>query len=383
MARKGFVLSMEDAEVAINNPEEVTVEVSGEVEQQAAEVETDAAEIVEGSDEVVAAVEEAETLDTIIEVVEPTVVETDGEGMEPVAAQVAEVAVESICSRLGIQYTKMSMEAFGSSNNRVTATRLAVEGWKETVARVWEAVKKFFTTIWEKLKALWSKIAGFATNLEKQATKLKEAAKSVKGEVKEAKFKAAGIAKAVGANFGEVTAVLAENTKLAAETGKYIDGQVKSMTEAASTGTYTPVANGADGAYNLGAETLTIANGEVSTEANKREGEEVDTLTKEQVTDVANRVAAAAKVLKEGGKAEAQLKKLNSASEALFKNIEKMNEEGDAKEKLAAIRKAGIAAGKSTLQVLSKSQAALFQNSKLALNYGFASLKQYKEEAAA
>ena len=153
--------------------EELEAQVAeGEVTEAEGEVE----ELVEAVEEAIDAVEEVEE---IAEVAEGSV--EAGDGLTEEAAEIAEVAVESICNRLGYKPAKRiipAMESFGATSSRLDATKYALEGFKETVKKIWEGIKAFFNNLWESIKTLWKKLTDAAyrykARAEKQAKKIKE-----------------------------------------------------------------------------------------------------------------------------------------------------------------------------------------------------------------
>ena len=140
---KGLLASME-------SEQDVVEEVLDTAENVEADL-GEAAEVAGDIDDGIAAIDQgeadAETLETIADTLEET--EQEG-GADPVTARVAEVAVEAIYARLGITRKPVSsMEAFGDKATRVRATQLSVEGIREVVRSVWEAVKKVLLQIKE------------------------------------------------------------------------------------------------------------------------------------------------------------------------------------------------------------------------------------------
>lgn len=171
---KGLVLAMED------DAPVVQVEINAENEVPA-EVEADVAELTEKAGDVedlVTAVEEAEqdaaTLDRMAGVMEESA--DKGEGLDETAAEIAEVAVEAICNRLGIRTHGRAMpalESFGSRGSRVSATRISVEGIKEWITTTWEAIKKAFKDMWNRIKEFFAKFFEANERLKNAATQMK------------------------------------------------------------------------------------------------------------------------------------------------------------------------------------------------------------------
>lgn len=180
MAR-GLFAVLEDelsAKIVPENTEqqERVEELEAQVAQaEVTEAEGEVEELVEAVEEAVDAVEEVEE---IAEVAEGSV--EAGDGLTEEAAEIAEVAVESICNRLGYKPAKRiipAMESFGATSSRLDATKYALEGFKETITKIWEGIKAFFARIGDALKALWNKLFDLATKTAARAEKM---AKNVK-----------------------------------------------------------------------------------------------------------------------------------------------------------------------------------------------------------
>lgn len=180
MAR-GLFAVLEDElseEIVPENTEqqERVEELEAQVAQaEVTEADSEVEELVEAVEEAIDGVEEIEE---IAEVAEDSV--EAGDGLTEEAAEIAEVAVESICNRLGYKPAKRiipAMESFGATSSRLDATKYALEGFKETIAKIWEGIKAFFAKIGAALKALWNKLFDLATKTAARAEKM---AKNVK-----------------------------------------------------------------------------------------------------------------------------------------------------------------------------------------------------------
>lgn len=175
---KGFIAAMEDEEVVVA-PED-GLEVPVEVADAVVETTDEGEDIVGDVEAMEDAIEDAETLDDIADVAEASAEE--GEGMDPVAAEITEVAVESIYARLGLTQKAMpAMESFGSAGSRKAATRIAAEGWKESVKKAWEAVVKFFKNIIERVSAFLAKFFDANLRVEKAAKAMLKRVQDLKG----------------------------------------------------------------------------------------------------------------------------------------------------------------------------------------------------------
>lgn len=230
--RHGLVFAMEDDQVITDE----VVENTGEIEAGAAEVVQQAGEVEELQAAIEDAEEGAETLGQIEGVLEESA--ESGEGVDETAAEIAEVAVESIRARLGIRggNTFPAMESFGSSNSRLSATKIALEGVKETIIRIWEAIKQAVIRLWEKVKSfvigLFKNNAQMSKHLEKlldRAKNMPETAKPEKTEL-DNKSLAKTFSVAKKANLGTARTLIGNAEKLLGATNK-----ISSISETFST----------------------------------------------------------------------------------------------------------------------------------------------------
>ena len=129
---KGLVAAMEDETQAA----ELAIDESGADSAEADIVEaTDiSADVEAGTAEVDQATADADTLERIADTAETA--EAEG-GLDPVAAEIAEIAVESIYTRLGVvRNSYPALESFSGKTGRKRATQIAVEDIKETVKKI-------------------------------------------------------------------------------------------------------------------------------------------------------------------------------------------------------------------------------------------------------
>lgn len=210
---KGLVLAMEEEglEIEPTDSEEVSQTVA-EVIEGADEVEENHDEIEELDEAVDDAQGDAETLEKIQDVMEESV--EKGEGLDETSAEIAEIAIESICARLGIQKRVMpAMESFGSSNSRVVATKIALEGIKETLANIWKAIASAFQSMMNSIKAFFQKYLTALGQSKEALAKLDSAVKAFdKTEKSSEEITNAGLAKvfAIGnkADLGTVSTLI-------------------------------------------------------------------------------------------------------------------------------------------------------------------------------
>lgn len=154
----------------IDSPESAMVET----EEVSAELDA----TLEDIDEAVATVE---ILEEIAEHVDETVPE--GGLSEPAAAAI-DVAVEHLKSRLGIpaRRTSFAAEGFADKATRAQSTKLAIEGWKETIDGIWTAIKNAFNAVVTWFQKWWKVITDTAARLENRAEGLAKKAKDLAGK---------------------------------------------------------------------------------------------------------------------------------------------------------------------------------------------------------
>ena len=180
---KGLLASLESEEEVVDAVDVVDAEDADNVEGAMAEVAEVETEISDTSDAIEQGAQDAEALDAIADTVEET--EQEG-GADPVVAQVAEVAVEAIYRRLGLTSKPIaSLESFGDKATRIEATRLAVEGWRETAKTIWEAIVKLFNRIKDAVINFFTSLFVASERTLKRAKSLKEAASKAQGAPKE------------------------------------------------------------------------------------------------------------------------------------------------------------------------------------------------------
>jgi hypothetical protein len=150
-------------------------------------LEEDAPAAAEAADQVtdtVAAIEEAEEdLDTLEDIASVMDESSENGGMDQTAARVAEVAVESIYKRLGVRSKSAmpSMESFGSTKTRVTATKIAVEEIKEKATAIWDAIVKAFQTLKQWIINFFKRLFDANEALKQRAAALQKMASTMSG----------------------------------------------------------------------------------------------------------------------------------------------------------------------------------------------------------
>ena len=189
---RGLVAAMESAE---NTPgvDEI-IPAADSAETSLLETAEAGAEVTGTLDDIESAQADSDSLGAIAETMEAT--EETG-GLDPVAAEVAEVAVESICNRLGVTRRKYALESFSSKDKRVAATRYAVEEIKDVLKRIWDAIVAAFGKVKEFLKNFFKALFDSNEKLAQRADALVNKATNAKGAPKEKEIAAGGFGKAL------------------------------------------------------------------------------------------------------------------------------------------------------------------------------------------
>lgn len=236
---KGLVLAMEEEGLIAAEPEVGAAEpevVPAEVEQEIAEVQQEGGEAEDLNTAIEEAVEDAETIERTADVMEESVAD-GGEGIDEAGAEIAEIAVESLCRRLGITKKVMpALEGFKSANTRVTATRVAIEGFKDQAATAWAAVRAAFAKLWEKIKAFIDRVLVAMVGLKTAVTAGKKRLETLKDQEFKPEFENASIAAAFGfngkANYQAVETVLKKSIEYMsdfAETGAKFEAAMQTV----------------------------------------------------------------------------------------------------------------------------------------------------------
>jgi len=186
----GIVAAMEsetDAIAVMNSENLVTSDLVDNVEEPVAEIEG-------GMAQAESAMTDVDTLEKIEEGMQASV--DSGEGMDPTSAKIAEVAIESICRRLGIDASKVtvSSESFGSRNTRMRSTNMALEGIGDAMSSAWRAIKAMFKKVMAMIKNAWMSLTDGATKLEAAAKAVAKRAITVAGTPDESELEMPSVA---------------------------------------------------------------------------------------------------------------------------------------------------------------------------------------------
>ena len=190
---RGLVAAMEDE----TNAAELGIDATGADSAEADLVEAAdiSADVEAGSAEIEQATADADTLTRIADTAQAS--EEDG-GMDPVAAEVAEIAVEAIYARLGVRSTSYpALESFSGRTGRVRATRIAVEEMMDTVKKVWAAVVTAFRKIIDFVKSFFGKLFDGNRKMEARANALQKQVNTME-QTPGGKVKSHGLGKVFG-----------------------------------------------------------------------------------------------------------------------------------------------------------------------------------------
>lgn len=184
---RSSLLSMENEALGGDAP---NPEIAGQVADVVADNEAvtedvqDGAAIIQDQVALEDAVEEIQGMEQIQDQVQESV--DSGEGLSEDAGQMLEVAVERAAKRIGVAPSRrLSKENF-KTGSKLSATRLSLEGIKETVVAAWEAVKNFFKGLWVKIKDFFARIFTNLPKLRKQIIAMRDRAYGIKGSEKKA-----------------------------------------------------------------------------------------------------------------------------------------------------------------------------------------------------
>jgi hypothetical protein len=182
---KGLKIALENEEL-LPVPAEEIEPIPADVEAESGVMAEKGAEV----EDICCAIEEAgedmDQLEKIEDVVSDSV--ESGEGMDPVAAEMTDIAVEAIRERLGLPGRRLapSLEGFNDRATRLTHSRVALESIGETIKKGFETIKKAIAALFERIVGFFQKHLGANASLLKAIDKVKEASKNIPGGQPEA-----------------------------------------------------------------------------------------------------------------------------------------------------------------------------------------------------
>ena len=152
-------------------------------------VESQLVEVQGVDNELDALLADGETLEQDTRMVEAVADEVAGSaaegGLTETAARVAEVAVESYCRRWNISRIKVASESFAARGDRMKATKIAMEGLVETIAKGWDAFVKYLKALCVRLKEAFKHYTGLGKTLSEKVDSALAKVKAGLGEMKD------------------------------------------------------------------------------------------------------------------------------------------------------------------------------------------------------
>ena len=156
---------------AATGEEDVLAEDVATIEEEAQALEDESLELDDADDA-------AEELEDVAVSLESMI--ADG-GLDMRTYGYVQSTAAAILKRVGLAHTTtgLSQESFDTTEGRVRAAKLTMEGFKETVSKMWEAIKSGIDKVRTFLKNLWVKLSSTATRLRKKAIALNDRVKSL------------------------------------------------------------------------------------------------------------------------------------------------------------------------------------------------------------
>lgn len=179
------LMAMEELDEEVPMEESTGLEFVDAPEQDLAEADEAAGDVEAADAEIGTATDTAETLDGMADAVESTVEEG---GMGEGEAEAVEIAVEALCRRVGFkpQQRKIhpAMESFAktvSAEQRIAATKVAVESIKEKAKAIWARIVAAVKAAIAHVVTFYDKLRAGCAGLEKRAMAVAAKAKNAKG----------------------------------------------------------------------------------------------------------------------------------------------------------------------------------------------------------
>lgn len=187
MKRKKLIVALEEVtEISAKPLTRPLIEPLLDTESDAEQMEETAREISDLRASVEEASQEIESLGLLKDTMEESI-ERD-EGLSEQAAEIAEIAIESLCNRLGVDVTKLAMpatESFGKISTRKLATEAVMDSVKNALKAIFDAIVKVVRYVGELIAKFVKSLSLNTEKLEKNVTVLKNAINNVKTEPRE------------------------------------------------------------------------------------------------------------------------------------------------------------------------------------------------------
>lgn len=152
------------------------------------------------------ATEVADDLQTDADTIEGTV--EAGDGLDEAGAGLATESLSRALRKLGAPANMASvpsLESFGSKQSRVTASKIALEGFVETIKSTWKMIIDGLKALWQKIWDFFAKFFDNTDRVTKLAKKLRDKVAAMSGTAKNNQVKGRAHAQAFSTGTGAVT----------------------------------------------------------------------------------------------------------------------------------------------------------------------------------
>lgn len=175
---RSLFISMEDDTL---NETDLVVSPDETVEQEIADTADSFAESEQASGDADELGEISEGLESIVLSMESAM--QDG-GLSPQAAIFMQHAVAGYTRRLGVPASAVtpSLESFGGASGQAAATTISMEGVKETLKKIWLAIKNAVSKAIQAVKNFFAKLFGGVAKLKTRSDALKKAVQELEKE---------------------------------------------------------------------------------------------------------------------------------------------------------------------------------------------------------
>lgn len=186
-SKQKLVPSLENLDEIQPAEAELVPATAAEVEATTGDVNNQEQEIEQLAVSVEEAIEDETALSDVADNMQEAV--DSGEGMSEEHADMAEIAVESICARLGFSReahgsVMPSMESFKSKGSRLSATKIALESVMDRLKTAGKGIVEWLKQLWEKVKSFIAGLIGSRAMLDKHLKQLKEQASKLDAGLK-------------------------------------------------------------------------------------------------------------------------------------------------------------------------------------------------------
>lgn len=103
----------------------------------------------------------------------------DAGGVSPEAFKFAKIGLERFSDLLPESTQELSVESFTATSDRFSHTQVSIEGFKEAIAKIWEAIKKALTTVYEYVKKQAGHLSLLLNKTKEKAEKVSKLAKAL------------------------------------------------------------------------------------------------------------------------------------------------------------------------------------------------------------